>query len=571
MGNVYYSNLVDIYERLEKVTSKLEKTHILAKFFKETPSDELEKVVLLVQGKVFPKFTGYELGIAAQMMIKAISKFTGFSTDKVNDWFREKGDLGLVAEECVAKKKQVVLFSEKLTIDKVFDNLQKLAFLTGAGSQDKKLNIIGDLLASAEPKEARYIVRTVLGELRVGVAEGIIRDSIVEAFLLREDMSKAEKRDLTDLVNYAWSILSDYGEVARIAKEKGVEGLKKVRLQPGRPYQVMLGLAAKSIDDVVKEFGKIAAEWKYDGMRTIIEKKGDSIWLFSRRLENITNQFPDIVEFAKEALPVDECIVEGETLGIDTKTGYPLPFQALSQRIQRKYNIEKMVKEIPIQVNVFDIVYLNGEMLLDKPFIERRKILEQTIKVIPGKFQLSKQIVTDDLKKLEEFYQEALRARQEGLMLKVLDAPYTFGRHVGTMYKIKPIMETLDLVIVGAEWGTGSRANWLSSYVIACRDPNTGKYLPVGMMGTGLSEEQFKKMTEALKPLIISQKGKYVEVRPEVVVEVGYQEIQKSPNYESGMALRFPRLIRVRDDKSADECDTIERVKALYKSQGKAG
>jgi len=571
VGNVYYSNLVDIYERLEKVTSKLEKTHILAKFFKETPSDELEKVVLLVQGKVFPKFTGYELGIAAQMMIKAISKFTGFSTDKVNDWFREKGDLGLVAEECVAKKKQVVLFSEKLTIDKVFDNLQKLAFLTGAGSQDKKLNIIGDLLASAEPKEARYIVRTVLGELRVGVAEGIIRDSIVEAFLLREDMSKAEKRDLTDLVNYAWSILSDYGEVARIAKEKGVEGLKKVRLQPGRPYQVMLGLAAKSIDDVVKEFGKIAAEWKYDGMRTIIEKKGDSIWLFSRRLENITNQFPDIVEFAKEALPVDECIVEGETLGIDTKTGYPLPFQALSQRIQRKYNIEKMVKEIPIQVNVFDIVYLNGEMLLDKPFIERRKILEQTIKVIPGKFQLSKQIVTDDLKKLEEFYQEALRARQEGLMLKVLDAPYTFGRHVGTMYKIKPIMETLDLVIVGAEWGTGSRANWLSSYVIACRDPNTGKYLPVGMMGTGLSEEQFKKMTEALKPLIISQKGKYVEVRPEVVVEVGYQEIQKSPNYESGMALRFPRLIRVRDDKSADECDTIERVKALYKSQGKAG
>ena len=568
---MYYSNLVDIYERLEKVTSKLEKTHILAKFFKETPSDELEKVVLLVQGKVFPKFTGYELGIAAQMMIKAISKFTGFSTDKVNDWFREKGDLGLVAEECVAKKKQVVLFSEKLTIDKVFDNLQKLAFLTGAGSQDKKLNIIGDLLASAEPKEARYIVRTVLGELRVGVAEGIIRDSIVEAFLLREDMSKAEKRDLTDLVNYAWSILSDYGEVARIAKEKGVEGLKKVRLQPGRPYQVMLGLAAKSIDDVVKEFGKIAAEWKYDGMRTIIEKKGDSIWLFSRRLENITNQFPDIVEFAREALPVDECIVEGETLGIDTKTGYPLPFQALSQRIQRKYNIEKMVKEIPIQVNVFDIVYLNGEMLLDKPFIERRKILEQTIKVIPGKFQLSKQIVTDDLKKLEEFYQEALRARQEGLMLKVLDAPYTFGRHVGTMYKIKPIMETLDLVIVGAEWGTGSRANWLSSYVIACRDPNTGKYLPVGMMGTGLSEEQFKKMTEALKPLIISQKGKYVEVRPEVVVEVGYQEIQKSPNYESGMALRFPRLIRVRDDKSADECDTIERVKALYKSQGKAG
>ena len=331
------------------------------------------------------------------------------------------------------------------------------------------------------------------------------------------------------------------------------------------------GLAAKSIDDIVREFGKIAAEWKYDGMRAIIEKKGDRIWVFSRRLENVTKQFPDIVELAKDGLPVDECIVEGEILGIDAKTGYPLPFQALSQRIQRKYGIEKMAKEIPVQVNIFDIVYLNGEMLLDKPFIERRKILEKTVKTIPGKFQLSKQIITDDLEKLEEFYQEALSAKQEGLMLKVLDAPYTFGRHVGTMYKIKPIMETLDLVIVGAEWGTGLRAKWLSSYVIACRDPNTGKYLPVGMMGTGLSEEQFQKMTETLKPLIISQKGRYVKVRPEIVVEVGYQEIQKSPNYESGMALRFPRLIRIRTDKSADECDTIDRVMALYKSQGRAG
>lgn len=565
-----YIRLVELYEKLERIPSKLEKTHILAKFLRETSSHELEKVVLLVQGRVFPKFTSYELGIATQMIIRAISRFTGFPREKVEDLFREKGDLGLVAEECRAKMKQVVLLYEKLTVDKVFNELQKLAFLTGPGSQDRKLNLIGELLTSAEPKEAKYIVRTILGELRVGVAEGILRDSVVEAFLLKEGMSKREKQMLTDLVNYAWNILSDYGEVARIAKEEGIEGLKKVRLQPGRPYQVMLGLAAKSIDDIVREFGKIAAEWKYDGMRAIIEKKDDKIWIFSRRLENVTKQFPDIVELAKEGLPVDECIVEGEILGIDAKTGYPLPFQALSQRIQRKYGIEKMAKEIPVQVNIFDIVYLNGEMLLDRPFIERRKILEKTVKTIPRKFQLSKQIITDDLEKLEEFYQEALSAKQEGLMLKVLDAPYTFGRHVGTMYKIKPIMETLDLVIVGAEWGTGSRAKWLSSYVIACRDPNTGKYLPVGMMGTGLSEEQFQKMTETLKPLIISQKGRYVKVRPEIVVEVGYQEIQKSPNYESGMALRFPRLIRIRTDKSADECDTIDRVMALYKSQGRA-
>ncbi|MGQ4833781.1 MAG: ATP-dependent DNA ligase [Candidatus Asgardarchaeia archaeon] len=397
---MYYSDLVQLYEKLEKTSSKLEKTHILAEFLKGTSSDELEKVILLVQGRVFPKYTMYELGVATQMVIRAIARYTGFSVEKVNDLFREKGDLGLVAEECVANRKQVILFSEKLTIDKVFDDLQKLAFHTGVGSQNRKLNLIGDLLTSAEPKEAKYIIRTILGELRVGVAEGIIRDAIVEAFLLVEATRKEEKKSLTDLVDYAWNILADYGEVARIAKEKGVEGLKNVKLQLGRPYQVMLGLAAKSIESIVREFGKIAAEWKYDGMRVIIEKKKDTIWIFSRRLENVTKQFPDAVELAKKGLNADEVIVEGELLGIDKNSGDPLPFQVLSQRIQRKYNIEKMVKEIPIQINVFDIVYLNGNMLLQKPFIERRKILESVVNEIPGKFQLSKQIITDNLKEL---------------------------------------------------------------------------------------------------------------------------------------------------------------------------
>lgn len=566
-----YCSLVDVYESLEKVSSKLEKTHILAKFFRETPSKELKKVVLLVQGRAFPRFAGYELGIATQMIIRAISRFTGFSSSEIADRFREKGDLGLVADECVEKRKQVVLFARKLTVDKVFKNLQKLAFITGAGSQDRKLVLIGELLSSAKPKEARYIIKTILEELRVGVAEGIIRDAVVEAFLLRKGMDKEETKKLTDLVDYAWNVLSDYGEVARITKEKGSDGLKKVRLHPGRPIQVMLGLSAKSIDNVIKEFGKVAAEWKYDGMRTIIEKSGDKIWLFTRRLENVTKQFPDIVKWAEEGLPVEECIVEGETLGMDRKTGYPLPFQMLSQRIHRKYDVMQMAEQIPVQVNLFDIVYLNGEMLLNKRLIERRKILEETVKIIPEKFQLSRQIVTDDSKKLERFYHEALSAKQEGLMLKVLNSPYTFGRHVGTMYKIKPIMETLDLVIVGAEWGAGARVKWLSSYVLACRDLDTGKFLPVGMMGTGLSEDQFENMTENLKPLIISQKGKYVEVKPEIVAEVGYQEIQRSPNYESGMALRFPRLIRTREDKSPEECDTIQRVEELYKSQGRAG
>ena len=566
-----YCSLVGLYERLGRVSSKLGKTCILAEFFRETSTLDLEKVVLLVQGKVFPKFSSCELGIAARMMIKAISKFTGFPSREIESRFREKGDLGLVAEEYVEKRKEVIPSAGRLTIDRVFGDLRKLAFISGAGSHDRKFVLIGELLASAKPKEVRFIVKTILEELRVGVAEGIIRDAIVKAFLLRKEMSKEERRNLRDLVDYAWNITSDYGEVAKIAKEAGADRLRNLRLRLGRPIQVMLGLSAKSIDEVTERFGKVAAEWKYDGMRIIIEKSGGRVWLFTRRLENVTEQFPDIVELARKGLHAEECIVEGETYGIDVKTGHPLPFQVLSQRIHRKYDVNRMVKQIPVQVNLFDIVYLDGEMLLNKGFLERRKILEKIVRVVSGKLQLSRKIITDDLEELKRFYHESLSAKQEGLMLKVLDAPYRFGRHVGTMYKIKPMMETLDLVIIGAEWGTGARVKWLSSYVLACRDPDTGRFLSVGMMGTGLSEEQFEIMTKNLKPLIIGEKGKSVKIKPKIVVEVGYQEIQRSPSYESGMALRFPRLMRTREDKSPDECDAIQRVKELYNSQGRTG
>ncbi len=566
-----YSILAETYEKLEKISAKLKKTDILAELFSKTPTELLPKVVLLVSGKVFPAYSQYELGVANQLMIRAISKTTGIEAKKIEEMFKEEGDLGLVAEKCVEKRKQATLFKKKLTVEKVFTNLQKIAFETGTGSQERKLKLIAELLVSAQPKEARYVVRTVLEELRVGVAEGIIRDAIVKAFLLKPGMSKEKKEELTQLVEYAWDLLSDYGEVARIAKEKGEEGLRKVKVKVGRPIQVMLGLAAKSIEDVVKEFGKVMAEWKYDGMRTIIEKSGDKVWLFTRRQEDVTKQFPDIVKLAKECLKAKECIVEGETIGINKKTGLPVPFQVLSQRIHRKYDIEKMVEEIPIQVNLFDIVYLEGKMLFDKPLKERRKILEKVVKVVPGKFQLSKMIFTDDIKELESFYHEALNAKQEGLMLKIPSARYTFGRHVGTMYKIKPVMETLDLVIIGAEWGTGARSKWLSSYILACRDPDTGKLLACGMMGTGLTEEQFEEMTQRLKPLIIKEEGRIAWVKPKIVVEVAYQEIQKSPNYESGFALRFPRLVRVREDKGPEEADTLERVKRLYESQGRAG
>ncbi len=567
-----YSILAKTYESLEKTSSKLAKTDILAELLKETPSSHLSKVTLLIQGIVFPKFTGNEL--ATQMMLKAIAKTTGFSPEEIEKRFKKTGDLGFVAEECIKSKKQNTLLKKELDVDTVFNNLQQLAFVTGSGSQDKKLNLISELLVSAKPEEAKYIVRTILGDLRVGVAEGIIRDAIAKAFLLKND---SDKKEVLQILEHALNILPDFGEIATIAKDKGINGLKKVKVRLGNPIQVMLGEKAESIKEVVDDFGKVISEFKYDGMRAQIHKSGDKIWIFTRRLEDVTKQFPDLVELCKKGLKPKECLVEGEVIGIDPKTKSPMPFQILSQRIQRKYDIEKAMKEIPIQINLFDVVYVEGEMLFNKPLKERRKILEKIINPIPKKFMLAKQILTDDIKSIEKFYEEALNENQEGLFLKVPDSEYVFGRHVGGWYKIKPTMETLDLVIIGATWGTGKRTGWFGSFILGCRDEKSGKFLECGMLGTGVKEKKvkkeditFKELTELLKPFILSEKGTKIQIKPKIVISVDYQEIQKSPNYESGFALRFPRFISLRSDKGLNDVDTVERIKYLYSLQNKS-
>ena len=337
-----YSILADIYEKLESTSAKLGKRDILADLFSKTPKDKLPIVTLLITGRVFPSYSPHELGIASQMIKRSIQKATGFSEKDITEKFKKSGDLGLVAEDCIKSRKQVILLKKKLTVNHVFENLKKLAFITGAGSQDRKLGLIAELLTSAKPKEARYVARTILGELRVGVAEGIVRDAIAKAF----DVD-------AKIVEAAWNQLSDYGEIAKIAKEKGSKGLKKVKLELGKPTQVLLGQKAASLEEAINKFDKCAIEFKYDGMRVQIHKKGDNVWIFTRRLEDIKNQFPDLVELVKKGIKAKSCVIDGEVLGINPKTKRPLPFQMLSQRIQRKYNIDKMVKEIPIQINLF--------------------------------------------------------------------------------------------------------------------------------------------------------------------------------------------------------------------------
>ncbi|MCX8178215.1 MAG: ATP-dependent DNA ligase [Candidatus Aenigmarchaeota archaeon] len=564
-----YIELVKIYEELEKNPSKIKKAEIIADFIKKQTDKDIQIVMMLVQGIVFPKFYGYELGIALQMMMKAISKSTGYDIKDIEEEFKSSGDLGNVVEKLTESRKQSLLVKKELELENVFDNLKQLAFIEGSGTQEKKLNLISELISSASPKEAKYVVRTILGDLRVGVAEGIIRDAIAKAFL-------DDSKDAKDAVEYAMNIYPDFGEIAIIAKKNGINGLKKMKIKIGQPVQVMLGEKVESVDEIIQKFGKIAAEFKYDGMRAQIHKDGEKIWIYTRRLENVTKQFPDLVKLCKECIKVKKCVVEGEVVGIDKK-GQPMPFQTLSQRIQRKYDIEKMVKEIPIQINLFDVLVVEDEQVLDKPLLERRKILKEIVKEIPNKFVIARQIVTDSAKEIERFYKESIDSKQEGLFLKVIESKYVFGRRVGGWYKLKPTMETLDLAIIGALWGTGKRTGWMGSFILGCRDEKTGKFLECGMLGTGVKEKKsqendvtFKELTEILKPLVISEKGGQVKIKPKVVISVDYQEIQKSPNYESGFALRFPRFISLRSDKSVEDVDSIERIKYLYKIQKKS-
>ena len=584
-----YSRLVDVYEKLNKTTKRLEKTYIISEFLREVPSSGMEHVLLLLEGRVFPTYDGREIGVASRIMLKALNTATGISIDKIEKEWKKLGDLGLVAEELIKVKKQATLHSTKLTVKKVFENLRKLAGLEGQGTVERKTQLISELLTSAKPAESKYIAKTILNEMRIGVGQGSMRDAIVWAFFEKEigvkytkEMNdiEVENREnynkYLDAVQRAYDVTNEFSEVARIAKEKGLKGLESIEIKIGIPIQVMLALKTDTVEEAFENVGKPdAIEFKYDGFRIRGHKdENGKIRLFTRRLEDVTNQFPDVVEAVKNNIRAKRFIIDSEAVGYDRKTGKYLPFQSISQRIKRKYDIEKISDEFPVELNVFDIICYDGKSLLNEGFESRRKILEKIVKKAPKKITLSRYETTSSKEEVDRFFKMAIDAGNEGLMFKKLDAPYKPGARVGYMIKFKHIMETLDLAIVGAEWGEGKRSKWLSSYVIACLNED-GNLVEIGRASTGLKEKEeeglsFMEMTKLLKPLIILDKGKEVRVKPNIIIEVGYEEIQKSPTYESGYALRFPRIIKIREDKGADEASTLDYVEKLYHGQNKS-
>jgi DNA ligase 1 len=560
-----YKILAQLYEEISSTTKRLEKTKILSKFL-NTLSKEDRDILYLLEGNIYPDYDERRIGISNQLAIKAISKATGTPPEKVTKEWKTIGDLGLVAEKLTKTKKQSTLSSHIINIKKVIDNLRKLPELQGKGTVSKKLQLITELLTSASPIEAKYLVRTLIGDLRIGIQESTIRESMAKAFF-------KNPKEAAEIVQRAIDKSNDSAEIFDIARKGKLSELKKVNLEVGKPIKAMLAQKVETIEDGFKALGTpCAVEYKYDGFRLLIHKKNNKINLFTRRLENVTKQFPEVVEYINKFIKGNSFIMDSEAVGYDKKTKKYQQFQKISQRIRRKYNIEEMSKKLPVEINVFDILYYNGKSQLDEPFKKRSELIRKIVTNHPYKLIYSKQIITSNVKKAKKFYKQALRDKQEGVMLKKLEAEYKPGRRVGHMLKIKPDERDLDLVITGAEYGTGKRSGWMSSFIISCKGKSKDEYLELGKVGTGIKEKteqgiSFEQLTKLLKPLIKKESGKNVELKPKIVVAVHYQEVQRSPNYKSGFALRFPRFTALRQDKPLKEIATLDEVADDFNKQ----
>jgi DNA ligase-1 len=564
-----YAELVDVFDRLIATQANLEKTSILAGTFEEADTEDLGIIARFCRGKIFPSWDDREIGMSSSLAKDAIAKNTGASEDEIDDMWRETGDLGDAAEELSSQNSQGLGqfdpdFSSELTIHDVMETFEEIEQASGEGSVDAKVSGLAKMLSKASPREAKYLVRLAVGAMRLGVGEGTVRDALAEAFLPEMDDQEAK-----DLIEHAYDVTNDYGLVARTAREDGPDGLGELEMELGRPIKVMLAQKAESMEDafedVADEDGRVGMEYKYDGMRTQIHKNADDITVFTRRLEDVTEQFPDLVAAVEDHIEADSCIIEGEAVAYDPEDGSLIPFQQLSRRIKRKYDIEEMVEEIPVVLYLFDITHLDGQTLLQDPLRDRLAKLDSILEAEEQVIERAAYMETDDLEEANEFYQAALSEGHEGLMLKNLDAGYKPGSRVGYMVKLKPIMETLDLVINRAKWSEGRKSDWLGRLFLACRDGDELK--EIGRMSTGFTDEELADLTERLEELIIEEDGREVDLRPEVVVEVAYEEIQESPKYSSGFALRFPRFIQVREDLDRDDVDGIEKVRRLYEDQ----
>ena len=534
-----FAELVDLCRNLEATTKKNEKTDLIEAFLHRLEEEEISPSVLLILGTIFPASDPRTLNVS------------GATIQRVTSRIKERDAVDLSSR----------VSQEPLTILNVHDFFCEIASTSGVGSRRKIDDLLEDLLSRANSLEAEYIIKIIFGEMRHGVAAGVMIKAIAQA-----------AGATLKLARRASMFSGDLGELARVALTKGKEGLQEIDLRLFGPIEPMLAGLAKDLQQVFTEHdGKSVLEYKYDGARVQIHKKGDQVAIFSRQLSNVTASLPEIIDLTKESVVADEAILDGEVVAFDCfalgdprtgEGGKPMPFQDLMRRFKRVHEIDSVMLEVPIKLYLFDLMYLNGRSLIDVPYEQRWALLAETC----GDEFLAERIITGEISEAEEFLNRAMELGHEGLMAKSLTSDYAPGARGKKWFKIKPAV-TLDVVIIAGEWGHGRRGGWLSNYHLAVRDEESGEYLVVGKTFKGFTDKEFVEMTRNLQAIKTSEDNVAVYVKPEIVVEVAYNEIQKSPHYKSGFALRFARITRIRDDKNPQQADTIGRLKELYARQ----
>jgi len=578
-----YAVIAEAYEKIEATTKRLEMTDLLVNLLKNTPKEIINKVVYLTQGKIYPDFVNLEIGVAEKLAIKALARASGRKESEIEEDVKKTGDIGETAKNFMADKRQVTFFQQSPTVQRVYETLDKMAKTSGSGAIDLKIAFLAGILADATPKEAKYIMRTVTGNLRLGIADMTVLDALAIAY--------GGGKENRGYLERAYNVSSDLGRIAKMVAEKGLEGVKKFEISIGEPIRAMLCERLSSPAEILEKLGgKCIAEYKYDGERIQAHKKGDEIILFSRRLENISNQYPDAIGLVKTFVKAKNAILEAECVATDPDTGEMRPFQELMHR-RRKYGIQKAMEEYPVSLFMFDVLYVDGKDLTVKPYPIRRRALEEAI-VESDRVKTAKCIVIDNVEEMEKFLLEAIENGCEGLVCKSItkDSVYQAGARGWLWIKYKrdyksEMTDTVDLVVVGAFHGRGRRAGTYGALLLAAYNPEKDAFQTVTKCGTGFTDEDLAGLPRMLQKHKIAHK--HLRVRsminadvwfePAVVIEILGAETTLSPVHMcamdvirrgSGLAIRFPRFTgNYRLDKSAEDATTSVEIVGMYRNQ----
>ncbi len=571
-----FQKLVNVFEELEKTSSGNAMREILAAFFKDVSKDEIAVVSYLLLGKIASEYEDIVLGMADKSILKAIAAAGGTDVSKVKKIMQRKGDAGLTAEEVLKQKPRTLVPVGKLTVEELHKGLRKIAETAGEGSQERKSNALISLLQKTSGKGAKYVIRIALGTLRLGAGDMTLLDALAIAFT-------GEKKN-KEVIEQAYNICPDVGIIAESVARHGLKGVQRMEAQVGRPIKMMLAQRVKEIEEMPKKIpGMFTVEAKYDGERVQIHRDAKGkITLFSRRLDDITSQFPDLVKELEKDIRGKEYVIEGEIIAVD-KEGKQLPFQTLMQR-RRKYEVEKYTKEIPVQVKLFDLLFHDGKSFIHEEYLMREEKLKSIFHQ-SAHISLTERIVTDSVEELDSFFQEMLKKGYEGVIVKSHKGEYQAGTRGWNWIKWKKeyvheMSDTLDLVAIGAFHGKGKRSGMYGALLCASYNTQDDLFETVCKLGTGLTDEVLEELPKKLKKHKTEKKPARVNVKkemepdiwfePALVVEVLGAELTKSPFHTcgsgsggTGFALRFPRFIRFREDKKAEQATTSKEVEEM--------